>query len=101
MHMRSILALGLLLGCALAAEAQPHWSVPLSPVQQEGYYTVVLSPEVIGRSRSDLSDLRLVDSLDHEVPYLLEREPAMYERTWMRSYTLLRNERANKRTMIE
>jgi hypothetical protein len=94
--------LGALLTAGVAMHAQPNWSAAMSPVQQDGYYTVVLSPEVIGRSRSDLSDLRVLDSLGHEVPYILEREPAMYERTWMRPYTLLRNERAgSKRTVIE
>ena len=81
--------------------AQPQWSAPLPPIAQDGYHTIVLSPEVVGRSQADLGDLRLLDSLGHEVPYLLEFEPAMHERTWIHTYTLLRNERVNKHTIVE
>lgn len=80
---------------------QPHWSAPLAPVAHDGYYTIVLSPEVLGRSRADLGDLRLLDQAGKEVAYLLENEPAMYERTWMRSYKLLRNERMGRWTVVE
>jgi hypothetical protein len=85
----------------LLTYAQPQWSAPLGPVERDGYYTIVLSPEVVGRSREDLSDLRLLDSTGKEVAYLVEREPPMYERSWMRSYKLLRNERVNRTTIIE
>lgn len=95
--------LGALTGvlAAFLAQAQPQWSAPLAPVERDGYYTIVLSPEVVGRSREDLSDLRLLDSSGKEVAYLIEREPTMYERTWMRSYKLLRNERIKRTTIIE
>ena len=86
---------------ALLAHAQPQWSAPLAPVDRDGYYTILLSPEVIGRSSEDLHDLRLLDSAGKEVAYLVEREPEMYERMWMRSYKLLRNERVRKTTIVE
>lgn len=98
--MRPLAFLGGLLP-ALLTYAQPQWSAPLAPVERDGYYTIVLSPEVVGRSREDLSDLRLRDSSGKETAYLIEREPAMYERTWMRSYKLLRNERVKRTTIIE
>jgi hypothetical protein len=81
--------------------SQPHWSAPLAPVAQDGYYTIVLSPEVIGRSRADLGDLRLLDQAGREVAYVLEHEPAVYDRTWIRSYALLRNERVGRWTLVE
>lgn len=86
---------------ALLACAQPQWSAPLPPVERDGYYTIVLSPELVGRSREDLADLRLLDPAGKEVAYLIEREPMMYERSWMRSYKLLRNERVKRTTIIE
>lgn len=89
------------LSAAVLMHAQPQWSASLGPVAGDGYYTIMLSPEVVGRSREDLGDLRLLDSAGKEVAYLIEREPAMYERTWMRSYELLRNERVKRNTVIE
>jgi hypothetical protein len=94
-----VVACGLLSG--LLTYAQPQWSALLAPVERDGYYTIVLSPEVVGRSREDLSDLRLLDASGKEVAYLMEREPAMYESSWIRSYRLLRNERVKRTTIIE
>lgn len=86
---------------ALLAHAQPQWSAPLKPVAADGYHTIVLSPELVGRSRADLSDVRLLDSAGVEVPFILEQEPAMYERMYSRPYALLRNAREGKHTVIE
>ncbi len=88
-------------GAALLLHAQPQWTAPLEPVEQGGYYTIVLSPEVTGRSRDDLADLRLVDASGKEVAYLIEQEPPLYEHTWLRSYDLLRNERVGRSTVLE
>ena len=46
----------------------------LNKVEKENYYTLLLSPEVIGRSKSDLSDIRIyniANSDTSEVPYLM------------------------------
>ena len=89
------------LSAAMLMQAQPQWSAPLAPVEHDGYYTIVLSPEVTGRSRADLADLRLLDAAGKEVAYLIEREPAVYERWGIGLYDLIRNERVGKRTIIE
>lgn len=89
------------LGASSLLLGQPQWSASLPHVDRDGYYTLVLSPEVVGRSSEDLHDLRLLDSAGTEVAYLIEREPAMYERMWMRSYKLLRNEHLRKTTVVE
>jgi hypothetical protein len=86
---------------AIAFAAQAQWSANLPPVSQDGYYTVILSPEVVGRSQPGLGDLRLLDSLEHEVAFVLEEEPPFHDRTWMRTYKLLLNERERKHTIIE
>lgn len=89
------------LALATTASAQPRWQVALPSVQQDGYYSVLLSPELVGRSRADLADLRVLDSLGHEVAYVLKHEPALYEQAWSKPYKLLRNERVDQRTIIE
>lgn len=46
----------------------------LNKVEKENYYTVLLSPEVIGRSKSDLSDIRIYNIANNdtsEVPFLM------------------------------
>lgn len=86
---------------AFVAHAQPQWSAPIAPVERAGYYTIVLSPEVTGRSRADLADLRLLDPAGKEVAYLIEREPAVHDRWGIGLYDLIRNERIGKKTIIE
>lgn len=89
------------ISAALALATPAQWSANLPPVHRDGYYTVILSPEVVGRSQPGLGDLRLLDSLKHEVAFVLEEEPPFHERNWLRSYRLLRNERAHKHTIVE
>lgn len=46
----------------------------LNKVEKENYYTLLLSPEVIARSKSDLTDIRIYDIADNdtsEIPYLI------------------------------
>src|SRR5262249_27819889 len=40
-----------------------------------GLTALVLDAAVLAHSRSDLSDLRIVDANGHQVPYLLEKRP--------------------------
>lgn len=46
----------------------------INKIEKENYYTLLLSPEVIARSKSNLSDIRIYNIADKdttEVPYLL------------------------------
>ena len=46
----------------------------LNKVDKENYYTLLLSPEVVAKSKSDLSDIRIYDILEKdtsEIPYLM------------------------------
>jgi len=51
-----------------------HFS-KLNQVEQEGYYKIKLSQEIIGEGASDLKDLRLLNSDLEEVPYYIEKGP--------------------------
>lgn len=47
---------------------------PVNKVEKENYYSIQLLPELIARSKSDLSDIRLFDIRENdtvEIPYLL------------------------------
>lgn len=43
-------------------------------VQQSGYYQILLPPNVVGRLNDNLTDVRIYDNRDHEIPYLLTRQ---------------------------
>ena len=86
---------------AHAATAQgPTWTAPLPAVEQSEIHAVMLGPEWMGLSRSDLGDLRLLDSAGAEVPYVLRGQVLTHSSSFV-PYALLRNEVLPKATVIE
>lgn len=63
----------------------------LQPVEQNGFYNILLTPEITGSLKEDLSDIRLYDADGHEVPYLLRSEQPKAPQQLFRGYTLLQN----------
>lgn len=63
-----------LLCMALIANGQDkyQWQSKLSGVSGEGFYKVLLGPNITALSESAYSDLRIVDSAGHYVPYLIK-----------------------------
>ncbi|TPE43860.1 DUF3999 domain-containing protein [Pontibacter mangrovi] len=85
----SLLLLILVAWYNVANAQQYTWQAPVATPTQSGYQSILLSPEVIGRLRPDLSDLRLYDASGQEVPYLLRAEqPAQYKRLF-KNYDIL------------
>ncbi|NEM96928.1 hypothetical protein [Pontibacter burrus] len=76
-----ILLILVLVGCFKVTEAQQYnWQSSVATPKQQGYHSILLSPEVIGRLKADLSDIRLYSG-GKEVPYLLRaEEPVQYKR---------------------
>ncbi len=86
---------------ARAALAQPQWRAAVPSVDRSGLHAIVLAPELIGLSRTDLGDLRLVDSTGNDVPFVLRRSSAGPVHSRFVPYTLLRNEVLPKSTVVE
>lgn len=85
----------LLIVCALpllANAQQAPWTSMVPLVDSSGYWSIVLPPEFVARSREDLGDVRLLDHDGKEVPYILEAEPRLREEVREVPFTLLRNE---------
>jgi len=57
-----------------AQTAFSHKTV-LAPVSKTGFYKLQIPPDIIGRSKSDLSDLRIMDENGKEIPYAHEDGP--------------------------
>lgn len=51
-----------------------QYQAQVKPVAQSGYHRLELPPDVLGRLHNGLGDLRLFDSQQREVPYLLTRQ---------------------------
>ncbi|MEP2508434.1 MAG: hypothetical protein ABJH72_03720, partial [Reichenbachiella sp.] len=64
----------LLFGFNLQAQ-EFTYEASVTPVSEQGFYSIVLSPELLGKLKSDHSDLRIYDDDGQEQPYLLKVEP--------------------------
>ncbi len=96
---RDFLLAGVLIAQTAIAQG-PTWTAPLPAVTRSGVHAVMLGPEWMGLSRSDLGDIRLLDSMGMEVPYLI-REQALTRASAFVPFPLLRNEVMPKATVIE
>lgn len=71
-----IIAVAILVSTPCLAQIEGYsFKRPLKNLEKEGYYAIPLLPEVMARSKSSLSDIRLYNIQENdttEVPYLLE-----------------------------
>lgn len=90
------------LGLSLALSAQhARWAAALPPVTAKGLHAIALGPELLGASRADLGDIRLLDSTGTEVPYVLREVMAAAGPERFVPFTLLRNALLKHRTEVE
>jgi hypothetical protein len=60
---------------SLVSRAQSfRFRASVDAVQQSGFHRILLPPDVLGRLNSNLTDIRLYDNQEQEVPYLLTRQ---------------------------
>src|SRR4051812_39782229 len=85
--------LGVITGLILLAQTslgQPfRCRADVEPVAQSGFCRITLSPQVLGHLNEQLSDIRLYDDHQQEVPYLLKREKPVQYNTLFREYEVL------------
>lgn len=79
----------------------PRWSAAVPAPHITGRQAIELSPELLGVSRADLGDIRLLDSTGQEVPYVLQRAEAPMPTVATTSYPVLRNEVEGRTTVVE
>ena len=70
MKRRDWLVLLLLCGCFIAS-AQPRYEAELGKVTKDGFYRLVLTPEISGRSFRNWEDLRIIDQHNMQVPFFI------------------------------
>ncbi len=93
----------ILFGCFVhfAAAQGSQWQADVPVVEKSGMHAIVLAPELVGLSRTDLGDLRLVDSTGQEVPYVIKKAEAGPKRSRFEPYAMVRNEVLPKSTVVE
>lgn len=75
------------------AFAQSVWTEEIQPVEVSGYYNIQLGQGIIAQSLdSDLSDLKILDSKNNEVPYFLRSVNPIREISRFENYNLKQNQ---------
>ncbi|EGK00105.1 hypothetical protein [Dysgonomonas gadei] len=73
--------------------AQSVWTEEIQPVEVSGYYNIQLGQGIIAQSLdSDLSDLKILDSKNNEVPYFLRSVNPIREISRFENYNLKQNQ---------
>lgn len=92
--------------CALVAGSTclaqvPRWTAQVPDVQEGGLHAITLSPELLGCSRTDFGDIRLLDDKGGDVPYVLREVLIPGASGTFLPYAMLRNEVLSHSTVIE
>lgn len=95
-----LLLLALCVDGALVAQA-PRWSAEMPLVHEAGLHAIALSPEMLGASRSDLGDIRIVDAQGVDVPYVLREVATPGDHGRFIPFQLVRNEVRDRVTVLE
>jgi hypothetical protein len=59
-------------------EAQSfNWSGDIPEIEKEGFYKLLISPDVTSKLENEFRDIRIYDANDKEIPYIFESEKAL------------------------
>ncbi len=94
-----ILAVVLLTG-RLAPAQSFRMRADVPPIAQSGYYRISLPPDVVGRLNRDLTDMRLYDDRQEEIPYRLTRQQPSQRRSAVDFEVVSRTREPNRNTTV-
>lgn len=103
-HCNSLLKISLIVclfifafSSANASKKDPYKaSASLSAVQADGFYRIVITPEMISLVKKDYSDIRMLDKDNKEVPYVITSEVASSMKELFQSYPIIINKSVDK-----
>lgn len=64
------------------------WSADVGKVQQDGFYSLSLSPSISSKLRSGMEDLRVYDTSGTEIPYLIKRDQFTFDKRYFSDYVI-------------
>lgn len=92
-----------LVGCAMLAAGSlaQQWKAEVPAVEKAGVYRMDLSPQLVGFSQQELSDVRLIDQRGKEVPFMHDLSKDGLAGGEVVELAIVRNERSAKATEIQ
>ena len=81
----------LLLQLSSAFAQSFDWEAKIEPVNKNGFYNILLTPDISTHLKSNFSDIRIYDSDGKEVPYLLRNEAPKASQLLFKDYQIIEN----------
>ncbi|WP_018344981.1 hypothetical protein [Cytophaga aurantiaca] len=83
--------------CASAAQAQSfRWSAALEDsVIADGFYNIVLRPEIGAKLQDNYSDIRILNEKNEEIPFVHKSEEPYFSSTLFKEYPIVSNKIIN------
>ncbi|MFT3740183.1 MAG: hypothetical protein QM786_15650 [Breznakibacter sp.] len=85
---------------ALAFAQHFKFQAGVNPVDEDGFYRIVLTPRLVGLSQPDFSDLRIFDAKNVEVPYWIDTETRRHISAQFTEYPILSRTWADSTTVL-
>jgi hypothetical protein len=79
---------GISLSMCASAQTYTH-TAALPAVEKDGFYRIMLSPELGSFLSTDFANVRLFDKQNKEVPFLIDEEPAYHTTQQFHDYTIV------------
>jgi hypothetical protein len=89
----------LLLSFELSAQESFRFSAAIGKVPADGFYRISLSPDVVAKSKRDLSDIRIIDHNKAFVPYVSQVSLPDTKASFQ-AYPIVRNEKESDTTTV-
>ena len=90
--MKKWISTGILTGFLFLGVAKDFkYASPIQTNHSKGYQQIDLSPQILGLVHPNFSDLRLLDSNQNEVPYILRKESLVSMHSFFKEYPMITN----------
>ena len=92
-NLKHSLILWLLLHACLFTLGQQAYKAPLSKPGKDGFYNIVLQPELVAKCNRDLSDIRIVDENGKFIPYIIKTEQPVFNKEDFIEFPIVSNKK--------
>ena len=84
--------------CIGTIQAQTfHWSAAIEDsVVADGFYNIVLRPEIGAKLQENYSDIRILNEKNEEIPFIQKREEAYFSNMRFKEYPIISNKIVNQ-----
>ena len=95
---RSLLLIWLLLVVQISAAQSFRHTATLAPVPEDNFYRILLPPGITSYLNQQLSDIRVYDGKNQEVPYLLQQEKPVQVKKLFKPYEIIKATRQESKS---